>query len=67
LMLAEFFILRHSVVASTNRKRRRMLDNLIQLAGYTIVTIAVFFAAILIVIYVILPFMAWVVKKVLGE
>jgi uncharacterized protein HemY len=43
------------------------MDNLIQLAGYIIVTIAVFFTAILIVVYVILPFMAWLVKKALRE
>jgi hypothetical protein len=41
--------------------------NYLELGWYIIVTIAVFGMAILIVVYVILPFMAWVVRKVLGE
>jgi uncharacterized protein HemY len=44
-----------------------MIYNLLELAGYIIVTIAVVGMAFLIVMWVILPFMAWVVKKVLGE
>ncbi len=44
-----------------------MLYKILELAFYIIMAVGVFGGAILIVMWVILPFMAWVVKKVLGE
>jgi uncharacterized protein HemY len=39
----------------------------LELASYILATIAAFLLVILFVLYVIMPFLAWVVRKVLGE
>jgi len=44
-----------------------VLYKILELAFHIIIAVGVFGGAILIVMWVILPFMAWVVKKVLGE
>lgn len=41
------------------------MSALLELAGYFLVGLAIIYVAILIVMYIVMPFMAWVLSKVL--